>query len=573
VKKKIIRRPILNKCLNQSIPNVLDRIYRARQINNSSQLDYSLKQLLPFSLLNGIDKAVDLLYQALLSQKRVMIVADFDTDGATSCALAVKALTKFGLKQVEFLVPNRFEYGYGLTPEIVELAKQSSPELLITVDNGISSIDGVLTAKQAGMEVLITDHHLPGNSLPEADAIVNPNCHGDNFPSKSLAGVGVIFYVLLALRAKCREMEWFQSQALVEPNMADFLDLVALGTVADVVVLDQNNRILVDQGLKRINHGHCCLGIKALIDVAGKSIQRLSATDLGFSVAPRLNAAGRLDDMSLGIACLLSNEKNEAKNLAEQLHLLNQERREIEASMQDEAMIVIKKLENNQQKHLPFGICLFDETWHQGVIGILASRIKEKYNRPAVIFAAHDNKTLKGSCRSVKGFHIRDGLDAIATKNPGLIEKFGGHAMAAGLSIDKANLTQFSELFDLEVQQFLDEQALQGVIESDGELAADELNLNVASLIKNAGPWGQGFPEPVFDGIFDIIEKRVVGKKHLKMRLQPASSQIAIDAIAFNVSNEQLDCQSNKATIAYRLDINEFRGAVTPQLIVEYLEM
>ncbi|MBT7410799.1 MAG: single-stranded-DNA-specific exonuclease RecJ [Methylococcales bacterium] len=573
MKKKIIRRPILNKCLNQSIPNVLDRIYRARQINNSSQLDYSLKQLLPFSLLNGIDKAVDLLYQALLSQKRVMIVADFDTDGATSCALAVKALTKFGLKQVEFLVPNRFEYGYGLTPEIVELAKQSSPELLITVDNGISSIDGVLTAKQAGMEVLITDHHLPGNSLPEADAIVNPNCHGDNFPSKSLAGVGVIFYVLLALRAKCREMEWFQSQALVEPNMADFLDLVALGTVADVVVLDQNNRILVDQGLKRINHGHCCLGIKALIDVAGKSIQRLSATDLGFSVAPRLNAAGRLDDMSLGIACLLSNEKNEAKNLAEQLHLLNQERREIEASMQDEAMIVIKKLENNQQKHLPFGICLFDETWHQGVIGILASRIKEKYNRPAVIFAAHDNKTLKGSCRSVKGFHIRDGLDAIATKNPGLIEKFGGHAMAAGLSIDKANLTQFSELFDLEVQQFLDEQALQGVIESDGELAADELNLNVASLIKNAGPWGQGFPEPVFDGIFDIIEKRVVGKKHLKMRLQPASSQIAIDAIAFNVSNEQLDCQSNKATIAYRLDINEFRGAVTPQLIVEYLEM
>ena len=482
-----------------------------------------------------------------------------------------------GHSDVRFIVPNRFEYGYGLTPEIVDLAKPQNPSLIITVDNGISSVDGVAAARAAGIDVLVTDHHLPGHQLPNANVIVNPNQHGCEFPSKALAGVGVIFYVMSAVRAGLRKKQWFNDQRK-EPNMADFLDLVALGTVADVVPLDKNNRILVEQGLRRIRVGKCSAGIRALIEVSGRSAAKLIASDMGFALGPRLNAAGRLDDISIGIACLLTNDVAMAKDIATELDSMNQDRRQIEQGMQVQAETALARLEQGDSTELPIGMCLFNDEWHQGVVGILASRIKDRHQRPVICFAlandSEDCSELKGSARSIKGFHIRDALDAVAAHNPGLIDKFGGHAMAAGLSLKKDKFADFSKAFDKEASRLLTEDDLQSCVMSDGALASDEISIDNATLIHYATPWGQLFPEPIFDNEFLLVQQRIVGSKHLKLVLgmDDGTGQI-VDAIAFNVDIKAWPDESvKKVRAAYRLDVNRFRGQETVQLIIEHLE-
>jgi single-stranded-DNA-specific exonuclease len=548
---------------------VLRRVYAARAVETADDLDTSLNKLIAPAELAGLPAAVDLLQHAIVNRQRIVVVGDFDADGATSCALCLRALRAMGAAEVHYLVPNRFEYGYGLTPEIVGVAAQLQPDLLVTVDNGISSVDGVAAAKQQGIKVLITDHHLPGKQLPAADAIVNPNNVGDSFPSKSLAGVGVAFYVMLALRARLREHGWFAKQAIAEPKLAQYLDLVALGTVADVVPLDRNNRILVQQGVQRMRAGHCVPGIRALFEVAGRSLSRMVATDLGFTVGPRLNAAGRLDDMSLGIECLLTDDAAAATRMATRLDELNRDRKLIETDMQTRALAAIEALDLRDDR-LPVGLCLFDPGWHQGVIGILAARIKERFHRPVIAFARSGAGEIKGSARSVAGLHIRDALDAVATRHPDLIEKFGGHAMAAGLSLPEAHYPAFAAAFDKEVSRHLSREDLNGVIYSDGELSDQELSLDTAQLLRDASPWGQGFPAPVFEGDFTVVSHRVVGQRHLKMTLSPATGNCQIDAIAFNT--EVLPRGSQRVHMAYRLDVNEYRGIVSPQLIVEHME-
>ncbi|MCG8425840.1 MAG: single-stranded-DNA-specific exonuclease RecJ [Chromatiales bacterium] len=552
---------------------VLQRIFASRNLYSDNELCYELDKLLAPNQLLQIDQAATLLARAITANKRILIVADFDADGATSCTLAIRALRMFGAKQVDYIVPNRFEYGYGLTPEIVAEALQRQPDLIITVDNGIASIDGVAAAKSADVDVLITDHHLPGERLPAADAIVNPNSPGDQFPSKNLAGVGVIFYVMLALRARLREQNWFGSQKLAEPNMAALLDLIALGTVADVVPLDHNNRILVHQGIRRINAGRCCEGIKALLKVAGKSCEAVTTSDLGFRVGPRLNAAGRLDDMSVGIECPLTDNPQTAMELAEQLNALNMERREIEQSMKEQALADLESLAIDSSA-LPFGLCVFREEWHQGVIGILAARIRERHHRPVIAFAPADNGEIKGSARSIPGLHIRDTLDAIAKKEPQMLSKFGGHAMAAGLTLNGADLERFAQLFDKEVEQQLQGQGLEQVIQSDGELTSEDISYELARLIKSVSPWGQHFPEPLFDGGFRLVNWREVGQSHAKMILTPQDSTDQIDAIAFNqVAALQEERAARTIHAAYRLDINEYRGFSKVQLIIEHFEV
>jgi len=553
----------------ESLHPVLARIYAGRDVVSSSELDYSLARLLPTAGLAGLEDAVALLMQALQSEWKILVVADVDADGATSCALALRALRLMGARPATYLVPNRFQYGYGLTPEIVAVAQESCPDLIVTVDNGISSLDGVRVARARGIRVLITDHHLPGAELPAADAIINPNCPGDTFASKHLAGVGVIFYVMAALRARLREIGWFADRQFSEPNLAQLLDLVALGTVADVARLDYNNRILVAQGLARIRSGQCCAGIRALIQVASRQRSRLIAADLGFALGPRLNAAGRLEDMSLGIECLLTDDEGCALEMAHRLDALNQERRRIEQQMKQEAIQHLEGLELLQDDgQLPSGLCLFHDDWHQGVVGILAARIKERWHRPVIAFARTGENELKGSARSVSGLHIRDVLDAIATQHPGLILKFGGHAMAAGLSLKEENYPRFSQIFGEEVGHHLDTATLQGVITSDGELRPDDMTLEMAQVLRAGGPWGQGFPEPIFDGRFQIRAQRQVGEHHLKLQLSPLGSSFAIDAIAFNTA-EIDDHQGQAIQIAYRLEVNEFRGACQAQLVVE----
>ena len=525
----------------------------------------------------GIDAAADLIVAAIESNARILIVGDFDADGATSCALAIRAFEAMGHSDVRFIVPNRFEYGYGLTPEIVELAKPQNPSLIITVDNGISSVDGVAAARAAGIDVLVTDHHLPGEQLPDANVIVNPNQHGCKFPSKALAGVGVIFYVMSAVRTALRNKQWFNDQR-PEPNMADFLDLVALGTVADVVPLDKNNRILVEQGLRRIRVGKCCAGIRALIEVSGRSAAKLVASDMGFALGPRLNAAGRLDDISIGIACLLTDDAMLAQDIATELDSMNRDRRQIEQGMQLQAEAALNRLEQEDGAPLPIGMCLFNEEWHQGVVGILASRIKDRHQRPVICFAlandSEDCSELKGSARSIKGFHIRDALDAVAARHPGLIDKFGGHAMAAGLSLNKSKFAEFSAAFNEEASRLLTEDDLQSRILSDGELSAEEISLDNALLINYATPWGQLFPEPIFDNEFLLVQQRIVGSKHLKLVLgiDDGSGHI-IDAIAFNVDTEIWpDETTKKVKVAYRLDVNRYRGRESVQLMIEHIE-
>jgi single-stranded-DNA-specific exonuclease len=572
MEKVIVRREVAGAGVGlQSLHPLLQRIYAAREISEMGQISRELKDLIPFHSLMGIDAASELLAEAVSQDKRILIIGDFDVDGATSTAVAVTALNAMGAKHVDYLVPNRFTYGYGLTPEIVNVAKMMSPDLIVTVDNGISSHAGVDRANSLGIDVLVTDHHLAGESLPNAKAIVNPNQPSDAFPSKCMAGVGVIFYVMLALRAYLLAKGWFEKQGIDCPNMAQFLDLVALGTVADVVPLDKNNRILVYQGLRRIQQGKGRVGIKALMQVAGREETKLEAADFGFALGPRLNAAGRLDDMAEGIACLLAKSLQEALPKAQQLDDLNKERKVIEQQMREEAFAALGSLKFG--KSVPVGVCLYQEDWHQGVVGLVASRVKEKLNRPVIAFAKADESMLKGSARSVMGLHIRDVLQNINAKHPDLIDKFGGHAMAAGLSIAAENYERFSRAFAAEVGLCVSEGDLKGKIDSDGELASDEFSLEIAEMLKGAGPWGQGFLEPLFDGVFQVVDQRLVGGSHLKLTLKNLGFHILIEAIAFNIETDKwpnYHCEQVK--IAYRLDINEYNNRRRLQLIIEDLQ-
>lgn len=557
----------------QTIPPLLQRIYSSRGIKHENELQYSLAQLLKPNF-KGLDEAVAILADAVVAQAKVMIIGDFDADGATSSALGVLALRAMGLKNVDFLVPNRFEFGYGLTPEIVAVAAAQTPDVIITVDNGISSIEGVNAARELGIAVIITDHHLPGEFLPDADAIVNPNQPGCPFPSKNLAGVGVIFYVMNALRAELRSMGWFAESGIAEPNMASFLDLVALGTVADVVPLDHNNRVLVSQGLARMRAGQARPGINAMLEVAGRTPNKLVASDLGFAIGPRLNAAGRLDDMSLGIQCLLCETPALAREMALQLDELNRDRKAIESGMQQEAMRMLQKQLHMDENNLPWGLCLFDETWHQGVIGILASRIKDKYHRPTIVFADAGDGLIKGSARSIPGLHIRDALDVVAKKHPELLEKFGGHAMAAGMSLQRKDFDAFAQAFDDEVRRQLTEADLQAVIQTDGQLSAQDFTMQLAQQLRDAGPWGQHFPEPVFDGEFFIVQQKLVGEKHLKLLLAANATDAGwLEAVAFNIDPAVWpNLKAKKIRAAYKLDVNEYRGNYSLQLLIDYFE-
>ena len=561
------RQPVPGIELAGELPPLLQQLYLQRGITDASQLERGADHLLSPTGLTGIEQAVRLLHQALRDNLHIVVVGDFDADGATSTALSVLALQQFGAQRVSYLVPNRFEQGYGLSPEVVDLAHARQAELIFTVDNGISSLSGVEHANQLGIPVIITDHHLPGDVLPAAAAMVNPNLLDSTFPSKHLAGVGVAFYVMLALRAYLRDEGWFSGKP---PNLAALLDLVALGTVADVVPLDANNRILVWQGLQRIRAGQCRPGIRALLEVSQRQASRLTASDLGFALGPRLNAAGRLDDMSHGVELLLSENEAQARMLAVELDALNQTRKEIEQGMQQEALVICEQLE--QQQHLPSGLAFYHPQWHQGVVGIVASRLKERFHRPVIAFAPAGDGTLKGSGRSIAGLHLRDVLERLDSLHPGLILKFGGHAMAAGLSLAAENFDRFRDAFAQLVTQWLDKDALQGILWSDGELAAQQLNVETAELLRNAGPWGQTFPEPLFDGEFKLLQQRLVGQKHLKLLLEPVNGGPLIDGIAFNVDLRQWpDPSIQYATLAYKLDVNEYRGQRSAQLLVEYL--
>ena len=577
--KKIIRRQHVN---DQSLPDdlhpLIKQIYASRGVVSSEQLLLNVKQLIPVENLLGIEQACALLYKTLLNNEKIIIVGDFDADGATSTALVMEALTLLGFRDHRFIVPNRFEYGYGLTPEIVDLVDAQQANVIITVDNGISSLEGVERAKSLGIKVIVTDHHLAGKVLPNADAIVNPNQPNCRFASKSIAGVGVAFYLMLGLRKYLRERNYFNNNNFVEPNLAQLLDLVALGTVADVVSLDDNNRILVAQGLKRIRAGKTRFGIQALIEIAGRDQHQLVASDFGFGLGPRINAAGRLDDMSYGINCLLARDLTTARAMAKELDALNKTRREIEQGMQLEAEHIFKQLTWSHDKiTLPSAIALYQADWHQGVIGIVAGRLKEKFYRPCIVFAlASDNAdkdaAIKGSARSIPGLHIRDLLEHISTQHPELILKFGGHAMAAGLSIKLKDFEKFQQVFQQTASQWLNDEMLQCVQLSDGELSLNELNLGFAEQIRMAGPWGQNFLEPLFDGEFELVQQRIVGEKHLKLVVQ--KQQQLFDAIAFNVDIKKWpNSAAKKVKIAYRLDINEFRNKRNLQLMVEGLEL
>ena len=547
-------------------PSALAKIFAARGITQAAQLDTALTGLLSFDSLKNSRAMAHLLADAIAAQKKFMVIADYDADGATACAVAVRGLRAFGAR-VDFIVPNRFEYGYGLTPEIVRLAAQSEPDILITVDNGIASVEGVAEANRLGMQVFITDHHLPGDALPDAACIVNPNQAGCEFPSKNLAGVGVMFYVLLALRAELRSRG--QKTEDRGQRLVDLLDLVALGTVADVVKLDQNNRILVQQGLQRIRAGRACAGINALLEVAKKKSAKVSSQDLGFTVGPRLNAAGRLDDMSLGINCLLTDAEATAMQIATKLDALNRERRSIETDMQDNALAALEHINPADN----FSLALFDESWHQGVIGILASRLKDKYHRPVIAFARAGNGEIKGSGRSIAALHLRDALDLVSKRHPALIKKFGGHAAAAGLSIAEADFKNFVVAFEQVVGGLLNADDLAQRIETDGALERAEMSLEVARLLDEQ-VWGQGFPAPLFDDHFTVQNQRVVGEKHLKLRLlkqekplQPSSGQ-ASEAILFGYAESLPD--TIHAT--FNLSVNEYNGNANVQLVIRHWE-
>jgi single-stranded-DNA-specific exonuclease len=568
MQKQIITRPRVDDAfLGDTYHPILKQIYASRGVSSIEELSTKVSSLINFAAFRGMDAAVQLLIEALSGDQRIIIVGDFDADGATSTAVMVLGLKMLGFKRVEFLVPNRFGFGYGLSPEMAELTVAQGAELIITVDNGISSVAGVAVAKKAGVKVLITDHHLPADQLPDADAIVNPNQNGCDFPSKNLAGVGVAFYLLLALRSALRERDYFGSNKM--PNIAELLDLVALGTVADVVPLDSNNRILIHQGLQRVRSGFCRPGIKALIEVAGRDQKKMVASDFGFSLGPRLNAAGRLDDMSLGISCLLTDDEAQAKTIANQLDELNKDRREIEQGMQLEAEKVLSHLVVDS--NVPDGICLFQADWHEGVIGIVAGRIKDKFHRPTVVFAQAENGDLKGSSRSIPGIHIRDILEEIDSQYPNVIKKFGGHAMAAGLSIDAKRFDTFKLAFEYTINKHITDEQRTCSLLTDGELPAELFSLDFVQLLRQSGPWGQAFPEPVFEGVFRIVQQRLVGEKHLKLVLQHPSG-LTLDGIYFNCDLSVWPNGSiSHVHTAFTLDINAFRNKVNLQLLVKAL--
>lgn len=557
--------------LPAELPPLLRRLYASRGVRSAQELERSVKGMLPWQQLSGVEKAVEILYNAFREGTRIIVVGDFDADGATSTALSVLAMRSLGCSNIDYLVPNRFEDGYGLSPEVVDQAHARGAQLIVTVDNGISSHAGVEHARSLGIPVIVTDHHLPGDTLPAAEAIINPNLRDCNFPSKSLAGVGVAFYLMLALRTFLRDKGWFDARGIPAPNLAELLDLVALGTVADVVPLDANNRILTWQGLSRIRAGKCRPGIKALLEIANRDPQKLAASDLGFALGPRLNAAGRLDDMSVGVALLLCDNIGEARVLANELDALNQTRKEIEQGMQAEALTLCQQLERSADT-LPGGLAMYHPQWHQGVVGILASRIKERFHRPVIAFAPTGDGTLKGSGRSIQGLHMRDALERLDTLYPGLILKFGGHAMAAGLSLEEARFEEFQQRFGELVTEWLDPALLQGEVVSDGPLAAAEMSMEVAQMLRDAGPWGQMFPEPLFDGRFRLLQQRLVGERHLKVMVEPVDGGPLLDGIAFNVDTSIWpDNGVREVQLAYKLDINEFRGNRSLQLIIDHL--
>lgn len=579
------------RLVDAGIAPLLARIYAARGISDITQLETGLARLLPFTLLKNAQQMAVLLADAIAQNKKLLIVADYDCDGATACAVGLRGLRAFGAR-VDFIVPNRFEYGYGLTPEIVRLAHGSNPDILITVDNGIASVEGVAEANRLGMQVLVTDHHLPGDVLPNALCIVNPNQPGCDFPSKNLAGVGVMFYVLLALRAVLRirgQMTEDRGRKLVE-----LLDLVALGTIADVVKLDENNRILVQQGLLRIRAGRACAGINALLQIAKKDYTKVSGYELGFVVGPRLNAAGRLEDMGLGIACLLSDNNVEATQIAAKLDALNRERRSIEADMQEAALAALEHINPADGSSL----AMFDETWHQGVIGILASRLKDKFHRPVIAFARAQTGELKGSGRSIPGLHLRDALDLLSKRYPHLLQKFGGHAMAAGVSIREEHFAEFQAVFEAIAQNLLSPADLTRIIETDGALDAADFSLDIARSLEQQ-VWGQGFPQPLFEGEFAVESQRVVGEKHLKLQLRHVTGEASglreqlpgapsrtnnSDStvsgallVANGTSHDAIrffsaDPMPERIRAVYKLALNEYNGKTTLQLIIEHWE-
>jgi single-stranded-DNA-specific exonuclease len=529
-----------------------------------------LAELLATSQLAGMDAAAELLADHIQAGGTLLIVGDFDADGATGTAVGVLGLRGLGATDVEYLTPSRFEHGYGLSPAVVDAAAERRPALLITVDNGIASLAGVARAREHGIPVLITDHHLPAAELPAAAAIVNPNQPGCSFPSKHLAGVGVMFYVLVATRAVLRRRGWFHA-GRSEPNLAELLDLVALGTVADVVTLDPNNRILVDQGLRRIRAGRCRHGVRALLEIAGVRVERATARDLGFAAGPRLNAAGRLEDMGIGIECLIADDPVRAMQLARRLHALNSERRDIEAQMRDQAETLVERLVKTADAGpLPAGLCLFGEDWHQGVIGIVAARLRERHHRPVIVFADAGDGSLRGSARSVEGLHVRDCIDAVDKRHPGLIERFGGHAMAAGLTLPRDALEVFRDAFAAEVCRALGDTPVERELLSDGELPGALMNLPTAEALRLAGPWGKGFAEPLFDGLFEIVGARVVKDQHLKLRAR-APGGMPLEAIGFGLA-EHKSVLGQQARLAYRLDVNDYRGLRAPQLLLEHVE-
>ena len=535
------------------------RLFAMRGLTSTDELDYSLAHLAPVGSLENIDDAASLVISH--REEKIIVVGDFDVDGATSTALLLRCLSEFGFKDVEYLVPNRFEYGYGLTPGIVDVAAGRSPSLLITVDNGVSSIDGVARANELGMSVLVTDHHLPGDELPSAAVIVNPNLKGSQFLSRNLAGVGVAFYLMARIGRMLEDAG--QNGAAKIP--ARYLDLVALGTVADVVPLDYNNRILVHQGLMRMRAGRAVPGIDALLKQAGRTLSRCVSADLGFAVGPRINAAGRLEDISIGIECLLTDSAETANEYARILNQINSERRDIEATMRDQAFKYVDQL---GEQRWPDCVCVYDKSWHQGVVGLIAARVKERCHRPVIAFAREDENYLKGSARSIQGVNIRDLLEAVSTVKPGLIEKFGGHAMAAGLTISEASLDDFKKVVAEQMRRLYPGADFSGAIVTDGPLPGTALNLNFARSLRDAGPWGSAFPEPMWSGDFSIVEQRTVGENHLKLRVRPSEGGNIVDAIAFNQAG---DVYRGMVRLVYKLDVNEFRGVENPQLVVEQI--
>lgn len=581
MRSSIVRRDIeiSEELKNSDLHPLLKKVYANRGVSTLKQVRYSLSNLLDYSLLKDIDTASQIISDAVIQQKRILVIGDFDADGATSCAVMIRSLKAFGLLDVDYLVPNRFDFGYGLSPQIVDVAAQlrsksgSSPDLIITVDNGISSIEGVRRANELGIQVVVTDHHLAGDDIPEAAAIVNPNQPDCQFPTKSIAGVGVAFYVMLAVRAVLRDKSWF-GEKIPEPNMANYLDLVALGTVADVVPLDENNRILIEYGLQRIRSNKGCAGINALLTIAGKSIESCSSQDFGFVIGPRLNAAGRLDDMSVGIECLLSDDHAQALQYATTLNQMNLQRRQIEGEMLEQALTLLDRQVSllDESEAIPDALALYDDQWHQGVVGLLASRIKEKFHRPVIAFADAGNGEIKGSGRSIPGLHIRDVLDAVSKQHLDLIEKFGGHAMAAGLTIKQDKFEKFKKVFNEQVTSALRREDLDNTSETDGSIDAKYLNMETSEQLKYASPWGQLFPEPVFDDSFKVANWRIVGEKHLKLELIKEDSGECFAAIAFNKTDADLPAGNSNIHIVYRLDVNEFRGNRSLQLIVQHIE-